>query len=824
MLPNPSTPLTLSLSPASKTDCPENLAQNYLNPTACPPRMKIFAPLKLLGYTGYANLGGDSFVLKNRQNLLLLAVLLAICGVYANSFQNSFHFDDFHTVVDNPAIRSLHNVPRFFTDTTTFSVLPANRTYRPVVSTMLALDYALGHGYTPLWFHISTFLFFLGQVALLYALYLLLLDKIRPSPANAWIALFAAAWYGLHPVMAETVNYVIQRGDLYCTLGCVAALYLYARYPERRRTGLYLLPLIFALLSKPPAAVFPLLLILYVFFFEAPESESSTRRALTGLIAALPSIAVTAALMILQSAMTPKSFMPSILSAADYRLTQPFVWLRYFAALFLPLHLNADTDLPAFSTINLQVLAGLLFLALLCAAIWITARRRILYPIAYGLLWFVITQLPTSLYPLSEVENDHRMFFSFVGLVLAVVWTVALLLERCAAALTTEDRSRLRSALILIAIMVLGAYANGVVLRNRVWHDEESLMHDVALKSPHNGRGLMMYGLTLMNRGDYPDALDYFQRALVYTPNYATLEINLGVVIGAMADQGDASRTAEAESHFQRAVLLTPTDDLPHTYYGRWLLDHARNAEAVTQLQAAVSLNPQRPLQHDLLIKACSQSGNEAAAHQAALDTVAIMPDDAMAIAELAHPAAQTSSFWIDLSLAQYRQSQYPASIDSARHALQIDPKLALAYNNIGAGYAGMHQWDEAISNERQALQLDPTLQIAQNNLTLYLQQSSSPQPVKTADDLLNESLALNQAGKFEESIAAARKALQLNPNMAAAWNNIAAGYESLHRWDEAIAAANKAIALQPGFQLAKNNLAWSISQKQLAQSKPGAR
>lgn len=95
------------------------------------------------------------------KHILLLAVLLAVCVAYANSFQNSFHYDDFHTITDNPAVRSLRNVPRFFTDATTFSVLPANRTYRPIVSTTLALDYALGHGYKPFWFHFSTFLFFL---------------------------------------------------------------------------------------------------------------------------------------------------------------------------------------------------------------------------------------------------------------------------------------------------------------------------------------------------------------------------------------------------------------------------------------------------------------------------------------------------------------------------------------------------------------------------------------------------------------------------------------------------------------------------------------
>lgn len=72
----------------------------------------------------------------------------------------------------------------------------------------------------------STFVLFLLLVWLLFELYRLLLDKIRPAVVNEWLALFGAAWFGRHPAMAETVNYVIQRGDLYCTLGCVAGLYI----------------------------------------------------------------------------------------------------------------------------------------------------------------------------------------------------------------------------------------------------------------------------------------------------------------------------------------------------------------------------------------------------------------------------------------------------------------------------------------------------------------------------------------------------------------------------------------------------------------------
>lgn len=626
-----------------------------------------------------------------------LAVIAAVFAVYSNSFRNGFHFDDYHTVTDNPAIRSLSNVPRFFTDASTFSVLPANRTYRPVVSTSLALDYALGHGYVPFWFHAGTFLCFLLLLASLFLFYDRLLRAADGSRSHLYVALIAAAWFGLHPAIAETVNYVIQRGDLYCTLGCVASLAIFARLPQLRRTGLYLLPLAFALLSKPPAAVFPVLLFLYVYFFDA---EDSPGRFKTSLIAALPALALTAGLMILQSAMTPKTFMPSEIPAWDYRLTQGYVWLRYFGSLFLPIHLNADSDLPAFATLDLRAFAGLLFVAALAVCIAVTVRRRILYPIGYGLIWFVVTQLPTSLYPLSEMENDHRMFFSFVGLILAVVWSLTLLIRR---ELSAERIARLQPVFAAVVVVILAAYGWGAHLRNRVWLTDETLWLDDVQKSPHNGRGLMNYGLVQMSKGNYPVALDYFQRAFVLTPNYPSLEINLGIVTGAMG------RTAEAQAHFERAISLAPTGDESHAFYGRWLLQQGRLTEAITQLKTAAQLNPARPFQQELLLQAVqSLSAN---------------------------------------------QAQAPVQTPQA------------------AGAAS----------------------------------------------LIDRSLALNQAGKFAESIAAAKDALKIDSHSAVAWNNIAAGYEAMKQWDPAIDAARHALALQPDFQLAKNNLAWSESQKKLA-------
>ncbi len=740
----------------------------------------------------------------------MIVIFLAVGAVYSNSFHNSFHFDDSHTIVENPYIRSLHNLPRFFTDTTTFSVLPANRTYRPFVSASLAIDYALGHGYHVFWFHLSTFLVFLLQLAFMYALFAAILNAARPSSptASRYASLLAVAWYGLHPVMAETLNYIIQRGDVYCAIGVVSGLAIYARRPNWRKFGLYLLPVAFGVLSKPPAAVFALLLFLYAGIIEPAERRPWVKAA----IASLPSLALCAALMILESRMTPKSFTPSNLSAFSYCITQPFVLLRYFGALFLPIHLNVDTDLQPFTHLTVEALIGFLFVTLLIAAALLAMRRRVLHPIAYGLLWFLIASLPTSLYPLSEVENDHRMYLPFIGLVLAVVWGAWLTVESLA---EHYRRTVVLRAATVAAFTLLALFAYGAHLRNRVWRSEESLWRDDVLKCPHNGRGLMNYGLTQMEKGNYSVALDYFRRALVYTPNYPTLEINLGIILGAM------NRNQQAASHFQRAIALAPNDDQAHYFYGRWLLENDQLAGALQQLRLAVILNPSSLTSRDLLASAYQAAGDPVDARAAANAALNLSPADTAARAILALPTTQTANDWINASLYQYQAGDFQACLADARKALSLDPHSAPAYNNIGAAYAGLRQWDLAIASERQALRLNPDYSLASNNLALYAREKNSPALASpapgTAEDWLNRSLNDFQAGHFQNSIADAQEALRLRPAYAEAYNNIAAAYNSMHQWDAAIVAARTAVSLKPDFQLAKNNLAWALSQKKIA-------
>src|SRR6266446_5890959 len=109
----------------------------------------------------------DSGKKKGAATLGCAMLLSGLLATYANHFHNSFHFDDAHTIENNATIRDLRNIPLFFRDATTFSSLPSNQSYRPLVSTLLAIDYSLGHGLQPFWFHLSIFALFASLTLLL---------------------------------------------------------------------------------------------------------------------------------------------------------------------------------------------------------------------------------------------------------------------------------------------------------------------------------------------------------------------------------------------------------------------------------------------------------------------------------------------------------------------------------------------------------------------------------------------------------------------------------------------------------------------------------
>lgn len=511
----------------------------------------------------------------------VVALLVAIT-TYANHFHNAFHFDDSHTILNNAFVRSVRNIPLFFASAETFSSLPANQSYRPLATATMAVDYWLGGGLNTFAFHVTSFSLFLGQCALMVVLYRRVLDRARPGDANRWLALLAVGWYALHPANAETVNYITARSEILSTLGVVLALVLYARGGATRRHHLYLVPAALGVLGKESGAMFAPLLFLYVVFFERDMSLRELFRP-KEIAAALrptwPSFLVCFAI-VGAGLRLATTYSPGGTSPWRYLLTQPFVLVHYVSTLFLPVNLSADTQWPLVgSPFDIRVLIGGAFVVAALALAWVASNRRDTRPIAFGVLWFFVALLPTSsVVPLSEPMNDHRMFFPFIGLTLAVVWAGGL------AVMEKTRRTQAWTAAAALAAIVAMAY--GTRQRNIVWRTEESLWLDATIKSPDNGRGLMNYGVIQMNKGRLLVAEEYFQRALRFTPDYAYLHVNLGVLKAALG------QPAEAERHFREAQRNDPNNPVSYTHFARWLKSVGRTEEARLFADAAVRLSP----------------------------------------------------------------------------------------------------------------------------------------------------------------------------------------------------------------------------------------
>jgi protein O-mannosyl-transferase len=618
---------------------------------------------------------------KFRAALAVAVLIIAITAAYANHFHNSFHFDDAHTIETNAAIHELRNIPQFFRDATTFSSLPSNQSYRPLVSTLLAIDYRLGGGLQPLWFHMSIFALFVALTVLLAFLINRLLDDETISSRNHWIALAAAAWYGLQPANADTINYIISSSEVISTLGVIASFAIYMGSPNLRRYYVHVLPAAIAILAKPPAAIFAVLFAIYKWLFPQKNARLTETRLQHVSEIIVPFLICSAMLWFVQH-MTPRNWIAGAANAHNYLITQPYVALLYSKTFFWPSGLSADYDLNPFTTTDdPRFWAGLAFVALFIMAAIAAAVFKKTRVIGFGLLWFLIALLATSGLPLAEPMNDHRTFFPYVGLVIAMAGAVSLLINRRVA-------YSLPAKIAVLCAVALFLCANGYATfqRNKVWKTEETLWRDVSVKSPRNPRGLMNYGNTLMTRGDYEGALDYFHRALALAPQYSVLLINLAIAEDA-TKQG-----AAAEQHFKDALRLAPASPDSYTYFARYLLAHSRPDEARGFLRSALELSPTDLTARDLLAKAEGRVINET--------------------------TVQTPESYLDLSLRLYGEERYAESIAASRRALDLRPGYAQAWNNVCAAYNKLGRHEEAAAACEQALRLKPDFELARNNLT----------------------------------------------------------------------------------------------------------
>lgn len=647
-------------------------------------------------------------------------LFLALLVTYSNHWQNDFHFDDAHTILNNVYIQKLSNIPLFFKDVSTFSSLPRNASYRPIVSTTLAIDYWAGNGLHPFYFHVSTFILFILQGVLMFFFFLKLLNEVSTETPNKFISLFTVALYLLHPVQAETINYIIARSDSISTLFVLLGFVTYQYSASSRKYFLYLVPVLIGCLAKPTAIMFAPMLVVYHVLFEQKASLWDITRFNWKklLLIAVPSflLGLCIYLFIKQK---ETSWISGGSSFYNYFITQPFIFIHYISQFILPTQLSADTDWVPFTSItHIKSIIGFAFLAGLIYCIFFLSRFQHWRPVSFGLAFFVLALFPTTVVPLAEVMNDHRMFYPFVGLSVAIVWALYLLLQNYLLSIS-------KSVLTGILLLILCGYAYGTYERNKVWRSEETLWKDVSIKSPHNGRGLMNYGLVFMGRASYDTASYYFTKALDYCPRYSLLHINLAVLKNAIGDK------RMAQEYFKSGIALG-NEAGNYYFYARFLKDNGQKDEAIQNLYKCIQLVDARMDARYMLIPLLYEQKRFEELKTVCQRTLEISPGDATAATYLKmagtgksqleveeENSAQysTAEQFLNLSLLYYNAGNFEKCIEAAKKAIALKPDYAEAYNNICSAYNALDKFAEGAKACEQALKIKPGYALAEGNL-----------------------------------------------------------------------------------------------------------
>jgi len=460
-------------------------------------------------------------------------LIFFVCIIpYTNSFDGSWHLDDYPNIVSNPAVHisdlSLDSLSRAAGLRQAYDSSDAVLLFRPVAFLSFALNWYLGTDHV-MGYHIVN-----AGIHVLCALILyLLLQSLFQTPNllgccqcdDKNIALLSTVLWAIHPIQIQAVTYIVQRMTLLVTLFYLSGLLCYVLARNRPggmpRLGLFsasFFCLLLAIASKENAVVFPLSLALIEIVFFKNLSNPVHRKACfrivfiataaTGILAVfLAYVALPDLLAFINRVSSVRSF-----TLTERLLTEPRVVIGYLTQIFYPLlsrfsieHFVAkSTSLidPVTTIASITLISGLLALALF------QMRKRPI--LSFSILFYFLNHIIESTVIPLELAFEHRNYlpsaFLFFPIAMAAVKGLRYYqrMQRRAMFLTCF-------ALMAIFIAVLGMTTH---LRNRAWASEKTLWEDAMLKAPLSAKPFVALAWYYERIGQYDKSLNLYEASL----------------------------------------------------------------------------------------------------------------------------------------------------------------------------------------------------------------------------------------------------------------------------------------------------------------------
>jgi len=667
------------------------------------------------------------------------ALIVLAIAAYGNSLSNGFVWDDHQQILSNPAVKGGAPLAPLFTADVRFtshSQSFQNTDYRPLQ--MLTYRLLFGaFGADAGAFHWCSLLF---AIACGLAVFFVFWELTHRLP----LALAAAAFFVLHPVHTEAVDWIAALPELGFSLFLLLsfALFLMNRDSAKatQRNAKYWLILAFswlsfalALLWKETAVVFPVLIAGYVWLMERNGDEQKfSHRVRSMLLASAPYWCILFGYLGLRAYLLGAAGV----SSRDWALTPVQLAVNalglmeaYWAKLAFPLQLNAYYSFsPIRSLASMRAIAVALIALAAAAIVIVLVRRRLATDAStsedasqndfrlslFSAFWTLITLLPAmDLGALGRNPFTERyLFLPSAGFCLLVVLVAAWAIEQ------TPKRVRKFLGPGLLAV-VLVCFFIETVERNSEWKDD----------------------------------LTIFSAALPFSPNAPFVHTMI-----ATHESDDSTQTADAEQHFLRAAelaeLQTPPDrlDTVTAYRGLAWIDANRSqySQALALLAKATQIDPTDADTDGEKGLILARSGDGLAALPLLQHSLAEEPDNENVLSALGvvtrdnlHDPAKAAGLFERAIAAHGVNDEFAAS----------------QHNNLAAAYADLDNYSATIEQLRDAIRILP----------------SDP------EFHVNLASALAAQGKMAEAQSEAEAALQIAPNDPAARSVLSAIQQQAH-------------------------------------------
>ncbi len=664
--------------------------------------------------------------------LTLIIGIGAAILVYYPALKAPFQFDDYATIVENPVIKSLHNI----------SWLWVYDPSRFLTHLSFALNYHIG-GLKVFGYHIVNVIIHLLNAGMVYVFWRWTLEIVRVERAgrkamggpSAIFPVGAALVFLLHPIQTQAVTYVSERSVLLATFFYLGTMLSYIQYRHTSKIIFYGLAIGLAalgLFTKPIIISLPFALLLYEIYFLNPITEKSLLQRFVVLWPFFVTVLVVPVLLILWKYKTfdPAHFLEithetTRLSRIEYLLTQFNVVSTYGWLLLLPIHQNFDYDFPiAHNSFYLSTACGaLVIVGIFIVMVKLFKKHRLL---SFAILWMFITlALESSIFPINDVIFEHRLYLPMVGFSAGLFLTLNNFIDNP------------RSQILIIGFILLG-YGFLTFRRNMVWQDRIGFMEDVAQKSPYKARVFNNLGIAYYDNGKLESAKAAYRRAIELKPNFANPHNNLGNVL---KDQG---KFEEAKTEYEEALAIDP--NYPGALYnlGNIYQLRADFSRAERFYTTAIQKQPTFVPAIIALGNLYLDQNKMALARFHFLQAGKLDPDNGTIYYSLAHVAL--------------KEQNYQEATQLLKKSIKCNPRLIQAYNDLGNLSDMKWKHDEAIAYYHQAITLNPYMADAYFNLAHALVKVKR---FIEARDALIKAIAIYKQNKNDKMLNMAQERLK---------------------------------------------------------------